>query len=563
MVIDNNIENESQGLTASQVEDSRNSYGMNILTPPHKTSMWRLYLEKYKDPIIQILLVAAVISLIMACVENDYVETVGIFLAIFFATTVGFYFERDAAKKFNLLTKMDDVQNVKVKRDGHVMEIPRKDVVVGDLIIVEVGDEVPADARLISSNNLQINESGLTGEPLSDKNANNHDDSNSAYPVDVILRSTMVMNGHGEAIVTAVGDQTEIGRVAKDSTEETDVVTPLNKQLNKLAALISKVGTVIAIAVFAIFLTHDILTQSVWHSADYFKMTEVVLKYFMMAVTLIVMAVPEGLPMAVTLSLALNMRRMLKSNNLVRRLHACETMGAVTVICTDKTGTLTQNRMTVVSPDPTESNDDFDTNLYYAAIALNSTAELDGDSVIGNPTEGALLMWMKEKGVDYLQYRHKSKIESSVPFSTEKKYMQTTAVIGGTVNGKYTGMKALLTAEQHLGVKPRILGAPGLDTAAVTASLGGIAEKLRAFNYVSAHGCETKEDATAYRDAIGSRETMVIWPDFLGWDTATSTTTTFREAGTMNGRAISNCCRPTGIMPATITCVPTSPMNLR
>ncbi|MFW9602624.1 MAG: calcium-translocating P-type ATPase, PMCA-type, partial [Prevotella sp.] len=431
MVIDNNIENESQGLTASQVEDSRNSYGMNILTPPHKTSMWRLYLEKYKDPIIQILLVAAVISLIMACVENDYVETVGIFLAIFFATTVGFYFERDAAKKFNLLTKMDDVQNVKVKRDGHVMEIPRKDVVVGDLILVEVGDEVPADARLISSNNLQINESGLTGEPLSDKNANNHDDLNSAYPVDVILRSTMVMNGHGEAIVTAVGDQTEIGRVAKDSTEETDVVTPLNKQLNKLAALISKVGTVIAIAVFAIFLTHDILTQSVWHSADYFKMTEVVLKYFMMAVTLIVMAVPEGLPMAVTLSLALNMRRMLKSNNLVRRLHACETMGAVTVICTDKTGTLTQNRMTVVSPDPTESNDDFDTNLYYAAIALNSTAELDGDSVIGNPTEGALLMWMNSKGVDYRKYRHEGAIESSVPFSTERKYMETTAVFDG------------------------------------------------------------------------------------------------------------------------------------
>src|SRR5574344_1143289 len=402
MVIDNNIENESQGLTASQVEDSRNSYGMNILTPPHKTSMWRLYLEKYKDPIIQILLVAAVISLIMACVENDYVETVGIFLAIFFATTVGSYFERDAAKKFNLLTKMDDVQNVKVKRDGHVMEIPRKDVVVGDLIIVEVGDEVPADARLISSNNLQVNESGLTGEPLSDKNANNHDDSNSAYPVDVILRSTMVMNGHGEAFVTAVGDQTEIGRVAKDSTEETDVVTPLNKQLNKLAALISKVGTVIAIAVFAIFLTHDILTQSVWHSADYFKMTEVVLKYFMMAVTLIVMAVPEGLPMAVTLSLALNMRRMLKSNNLVRKLHACETMGAVTVICTDKTGTLTQNRMQVADM-LINSGDD---GMFSNALALNTSAYLDEENKgIGNPTEIALLLWLKDKGFDYKKIR--------------------------------------------------------------------------------------------------------------------------------------------------------------
>ena len=428
---DNDIENRFQGLTASQVEKSRNTHGMNILTPPHKTSMWKLYLEKYKDPIIQILLVAAAISLAMAWVENDYVETVGIILAIFFATTVGFYFERDAAKRFSLLTKMDDVQLVKVRREGHVIEIPRKDVVKGDLIIVEVGDEVPADARLISSVNLQINESSLTGELLSDKNASPQDDLNAAYPADMILRSTMVMNGHGEAVVTAVGDDTEIGSVAKKSTEETDVVTPLNKQLNKLAALISKVGTIVSVLTFAIFLTHDILTQPVWHSSDYFKMTEVVLKYFMMAVTLIVMAVPEGLPMAVTLSLALNMRRMLKSNNLVRRLHACETMGAVTVICTDKTGTLTQNRMTVVSPDPSEGKGDFDIDLYYAAIALNSTAELDGDNVIGNPTEGALLMWMKEKGVDYLEYRHKSTIESSVPFSTEKKYMQTTAVVDG------------------------------------------------------------------------------------------------------------------------------------
>ncbi len=426
IIDDNDIKNRFQGLTASQVEKSRNSHGMNILTPPHKTSMWKLYLEKYKDPIIQILLVAAAISLAMAWVENDYVETVGIILAIFFATTVGFYFERDAAKRFNLLTKMDDVQLVKVRREGHVIEIPRKDVVKGDLIIVEVGDEVPADARLISSVNLQINESSLTGELLSDKNANPQDDLNAAYPADMILRSTMVMNGHGEAVVTAVGDDTEIGSVAKKSTEETDVVTPLNKQLNKLAALISKVGTIVSVLTFAIFLTHDILTQPVWHSSDYFKMTEVVLKYFMMAITLIVMAVPEGLPMAVTLSLALNMRRMLKSNNLVRRLHACETMGAVTVICTDKTGTLTQNRMSVVSPDPSEGKNDFDIDLYYAAIALNSTAELDGDNVIGNPTEGALLIWMKEKGVDYLQYRHKSTIESSVPFSTEKKYMQTT-----------------------------------------------------------------------------------------------------------------------------------------
>ena len=492
MIIDNNLENKFQGLTASQVEDNRNASGMNILTPPRKTSMWKLYLEKYKDPIIQILLVAAAISLLMACVENDYVETIGIILAIFFATTVGFYFERDAAKKFNLLTKLDDVQNVKVRRDGHVMEIPRKDVVMGDLIIVEVGDEVPADAKLISSSNLQINESGLTGELLSDKNANNHDDSNAAYPADVILRSTMVMNGHGEAIVTAVGDDTEIGRVAKISTEETDVVTPLNTQLNKLAALISKVGTAIAVVAFVIFLTHDILTQSVWHSSDYFKMAEVVLKYFMMAVTLIVMAVPEGLPMAVTLSLALNMRRMLKSNNLVRRLHACETMGAVTVICTDKTGTLTQNRMTVVSPDPSEGNNDFDINLYYAAIALNSTAELDGDNVIGNPTEGALLMWMNAKGVDYNKFRRKGIIESSVPFSTERKYMQTTAVVDGKKHVFLKGAPEIVIAmcditdeerkkanEQLLSYQHKAMRTLALATDNKLQSIVGISDPIR------------------------------------------------------------------------------------
>ena len=492
MIIDNNLENKFQGLTASQVEDNRNASGMNILTPPRKTSMWKLYLEKYKDPIIQILLIAAAISLLMACVENDYVETIGIILAIFFATTVGFYFERDAAKKFNLLTKLDDVQNVKVRRDGHVMEIPRKDVVMGDLIIVEVGDEVPADAKLISSSNLQINESGLTGELLSDKNANNHDDSNAAYPADVILRSTMVMNGHGEAIVTAVGDDTEIGKVAKISTEETDVVTPLNTQLNKLAALISKVGTAIAVVAFVIFLTHDILTQSVWHSSDYFKMAEVVLKYFMMAVTLIVMAVPEGLPMAVTLSLALNMRRMLKSNNLVRRLHACETMGAVTVICTDKTGTLTQNRMTVVSPDPSEGNNDFDINLYYAAIALNSTAELDGDNVIGNPTEGALLMWMNAKGVDYNKFRRKGIIESSVPFSTERKYMQTTAVVDGKKHVFLKGAPEIVIAmcditdeerkkanEQLLSYQHKAMRTLALATDNKLQSIVGISDPIR------------------------------------------------------------------------------------
>ena len=337
--------NKRIGLTDEQVKQSREQHGKNVLTPPQRTSLWKLYLDKYRDPIIQILLVAAFVSLILAFIEKNFMETIGIFVAVFLATTVGFYFERDAAKKFNLLTALSEEQPVKVRRNGKVMEIPRHDVVVGDVVLVEVGDEVPADGELIVCNDLQINESTLTGEPVTEKSLEGGGDG--AYPRNIILRSTMVMNGRGEFVVTAVGDATEIGKVAKKSTEQTSVETPLHMQLDKLAKMISKVGSVVSVAAFFIFLIHDILTNPAWGGKDYFYMAEIVLKYFMMAVTLIVMAVPEGLPMAITLSLALNMRRMLKSNNLVRKLHACETMGAVTVICTDKTGTLTQNKMQV------------------------------------------------------------------------------------------------------------------------------------------------------------------------------------------------------------------------
>ena len=335
------------GLNASQVTSSRSQHGENVLTPPQRTSLWKLYLEKYRDPIIQILLVAAFVSLVLAFIENDFIETIGIIAAVFIATTVGFYFERDAAKRFSVLTAMNEDQAVKVRRDGRVTEVRRRDIVVGDIILLEVGDEIPADARLVEANNLQVDESSLTGEPLATKNLSTEAEGNEAYPPNVILRSTMVMNGRGVAVVTAVGDATEIGKVAQRSTETTHVKTPLNLQLDKLAKLISKVGTGVSVSAFAIFLIHDILTNSIWHGNDYFGMLQIVLNYFMMAVTLIVMAVPEGLPMAVTLSLALNMRRMLKSNDLVRKLHASETMGAVTVICTDKTGTLTQNKMRV------------------------------------------------------------------------------------------------------------------------------------------------------------------------------------------------------------------------
>lgn len=417
--------NKRIGLTDEQVKQSRELHGKNVLTPPQRTSLWKLYLDKYRDPIIQILLVAAFVSLILAFIEKNFMETIGIFVAVFLATTVGFYFERDAAKKFNLLTALSEEQPVKVRRNGKVMEIPRHDVVVGDVVLVEVGDEVPADGELIVCNDLQINESALTGEPVAEKSLEGGGDG--AYPRNVILRSTMVMNGRGEFVVTAVGDATEIGKVAKKSTEQTSVETPLHMQLDKLAKMISKVGSVVSVAAFFIFLIHDILTNPAWGGKDYFYMAEIVLKYFMMAVTLIVMAVPEGLPMAITLSLALNMRRMLKSNNLVRKLHACETMGAVTVICTDKTGTLTQNKMQVSALELKQG----DEALLDTAIALNSTAELNDGKPIGNPTESALLLWLDAQGKDYEELRKQVNVLKQLPFSTERKMMATLAEVDG------------------------------------------------------------------------------------------------------------------------------------
>lgn len=417
--------NKRIGLTDEQVKQSREQHGKNVLTPPQRTSLWKLYLDKYRDPIIQILLVAAFVSLILAFIEKNFMETIGIFVAVFLATTVGFYFERDAAKKFNLLTALSEEQPVKVRRNGKVMEIPRHDVVVGDVVLVEVGDEVPADGELIVCNDLQINESALTGEPVAEKSLEGGGDG--AYPRNVILRSTMVMNGRGEFVVTAVGDATEIGKVAKKSTEQTSVETPLHMQLDKLAKMISKVGSVVSVAAFFIFLIHDILTNPAWGGKDYFYLAEIVLKYFMMAVTLIVMAVPEGLPMAITLSLALNMRRMLKSNNLVRKLHACETMGAVTVICTDKTGTLTQNKMQVSALELKQG----DEALLDTAIALNSTAELNDGKPIGNPTESALLLWLDAQGKDYEELRKQVNVLKQLPFSTERKMMATLAEVDG------------------------------------------------------------------------------------------------------------------------------------
>lgn len=410
------------GLSTSEVCERRAQYGENLLTPPRRKSLWKLYLEKFEDPIIRILLVAAVVSLTMAFFGHDIIETVGIILAVFFATTVGFYFECDASRKFDVLTALDEEQPVKVLRDGKIQQIARHEVVVDDIVIVETGDEVPADGRLFTSVDLQVDESGLTGEPLTSKGVSDRQgNGDEAYPRDLLLRSSMVMNGRGRYVVTAVGDQTEIGKVARQATELTAVKTPLNIQLERLAKLISKIGSAVSMLAFLTFLVHDILTQPLWHTDDYLGMAEVVLRYFMMAVTLIVMAVPEGLPMAVTLALALNMRRMLKSHDLVRKLDASETMGAVTVICTDKTGTLTENRMTVAEM---EINGEGEENqeLLYKAIALNTTAQRD----LGNPTEQALLRWLPTD-YDYEKIRRETVIGQQLPFSTEKKYMATVA----------------------------------------------------------------------------------------------------------------------------------------
>ena len=432
------MKEKKQGLTPIEVEASRARHGENVLTPPRRPSMWKLYLEKYEDPMVRILLVAAVASLVLAFVKGDFVETIGIIAAVILATTVGFYFERDAARKFDVLTQLGEEQPVKVVREGRIMEIPRRDVVVDDVVLVETGDEVPADGRLLEATDLQVDESSLTGEPMTVKMSIENQRSTAegevkgemrndgadmgAYPINVLLRSSMVLGGSGCFVVTAVGDSTEIGHVARQAAELTGVKTPLNIQLDKLAKVISKVGGLLSVLSFLIFLGHDIITNELWHTDDYLGMLNVTLRYFMMAVTLIVMAVPEGLPMAVTLALALNMRRMLKSNNLVRKLQASETMGAVTVICTDKTGTLTENRMTVSDVRCVMEDERWGMEDLYKAIALNTTATHD----VGNPTEQALLRWLQQQGVDYQQLRDETPITAREPFSTERKYMTTT-----------------------------------------------------------------------------------------------------------------------------------------
>lgn len=492
-----------KGLTDAQVLESRAKNGMNVLTPPEKDPLWKQYLEKFGDPLIIILMIAGVMSVGISCYEYFglheswavFFEPVGIFVAILLATGLAFIFELKADKEFSILNQVNDDEPVEVIRNGNAVKIPKKDVVVGDILIIETGEEIPADAELLDAVSLKIDESTLTGEPICNKSANEKDyDKEATFPTNHVMRGTKVMEGHGVCRVFAVGDKTENGKVFEAAQIDDSVKTPLNEQLDGLSDLITNLSygfaatiivakllvffnwapiawllliptclffllvikkfedwkgwqCIITIAVFfAIFIAsvlgiHEVVNpgQDVSHLLAY------ALQTVMIAVTLIVVAVPEGLPMAVTLSLAYSMRRMLKTNNLVRKMHACETMGATTVICTDKTGTLTQNQMQVSETkfyglkSGQLGNDEL-SQFIVEGIAVNSTAQLDLSngkkaSVLGNPTEGALLLWLKDRGFDYLDIREKAQRLDEIPFSTERKYMATLvkSVTGKTV----------------------------------------------------------------------------------------------------------------------------------
>ena len=438
------------GLTDAEVLESRKKYGVNILTPPEKEPLWKQFLEKFTDPLIIILMIAGVLSIGISFYEyfglNEgftvFFEPIGIFVAILLATGLAFYFELKADKEFAILNQVNDDELVEVIRNGNATQIPKKDVVVGDIVIINTGAEVPADGELLECVSLNVDESTLTGEPMCHKSVDERDfDPDATYPTNHVLKGTKVMEGHGIFRVTAVGDKTENGKVFVAAQIDDSVKTPLNEQLDGLSDLITKLSYGFAVLVVVGRLLIYFLGDN---SMEWAHITAYVLQTLMIAVTLIVVAVPEGLPMAVTLSLAYSMRRMLKTNNLVRKMHACETMGATTVICTDKTGTLTQNQMSVEETQfyglaNQALGTDETSRLIKEGIALNSTASLDLSNpdkpvVLGNPTEGALLLWLRNNGIDYRNLKDNANIVEELPFSTERKYMATvveSAQLGG------------------------------------------------------------------------------------------------------------------------------------
>ncbi|ROT12839.1 calcium-translocating P-type ATPase, PMCA-type [Muribaculaceae bacterium Isolate-105 (HZI)] len=419
------------GLTAHQVEENRLKYGENIITPPPRRPAWKLFLEKFRDPLIIILLIAGVLSVGISCYEywglhegaTVFFEPVGIFAAILLATGLAFYFEQKADKEFAILNKVNDDELVQVIREGNPTMVTKREVVYGDIVVITTGMEIPADGQLLEAVSLNIDESTLTGEPMAHKTTVEADfDPDATFPSDHAMRGTKVMEGHGVMRVTAVGDHTENGKVFEAARIDDHIKTPLDEQFDKLGRLITRCAYAVAVAiVIGRVVMYVTSTPFEWMSFMAY-----LLQTFMIAVTLVVVSVPEGLPMAVTLALAYSMRRMLKTNNLVRKLHACETMGATTVICTDKTGTLTQNQMRVSAM---KISDTIPHDLLVEGIAANSTAELDlsGEkpSVIGNPTEGALLLWLHDQGADYRKIRDSLTTIDELPFTTERKYMAT------------------------------------------------------------------------------------------------------------------------------------------
>ncbi len=427
-----------KGLTDTQVVESRRLYGTNVLTPPAKEPVWKQFLHKFSDPLIIILLIAGALSVGISCYEYYglgetaavFFEPAGIFIAILLATGLAFYFEYAADKEFAILNQVNDDEMIDVVRNGYTTSVPRRDIVVGDVVILNTGAEIPADGELLKAIHMQVDESTLTGEPLCMKTTVESEfDAEATYTSNRVLRGTKVMEGHGVMRVTAVGDATESGQLYDAAQIDNSVKTPLNEQLDRLGKWISYASYAIGIAI----VLGRVLTFMLSYEFELIHFVTYLLQTLMIAVTLVVVAVPEGLPMAITLSLAYSMRSMLKANNLVRKMHACETMGATTVICTDKTGTLTQNRMHVDGLQLYGSEE-----LLCENIALNSTAELDTSTavpmVLGNPTEGALLLWLRDRGGDYLGYRNAATIINEEQFTTERKYMASLVI--SAVTGK-------------------------------------------------------------------------------------------------------------------------------
>ena len=421
-----------KGLSSEEVSESRVKYGVNVLTPPEKESLFMKFLGKFKDPLIIVLLIAGVLSIGISFYEyyglNEgptvFFEPVGIFMAILLATGLAFIFEVKADREFAILNQVNDDEPVYVIRDGNAVRIPKKDVVVGDIVMLNTGEEIPADGELLEAVSMNVDESTLTGEPVCHKTTDPEQfDPDATFPSNEAMRGTKVMEGHGIMRVKRVGDATENGKVFKAAQIDDSVKTPLDEQLGKLGKLISWASYTIAALIVVVRMVMFFIT---YPDFDVVLLLAYLLQSLMVAVTLVVVAVPEGLPMAVTLSLAYSMRRMLKTNNLVRKLHACETMGAITVICTDKTGTLTQNQMQVYKTNFFGHPSD---DVLYEGIAVNSTAQLDRShqkpQVLGNPTEGALLLWLESRGVDYVEVREKVDRVEELPFNTERKYMAT------------------------------------------------------------------------------------------------------------------------------------------